>query len=69
MTRREPLYWHFNRAAGEFQVALRHGDWKILARLDKRPPRGNDVTDEEERDFKAAEPVSFALYNLKSRHR
>ncbi len=66
VARREPLYWHFNRAAGEFQAALRHGNWKILARFDRRPPRGNDVTDEEERDFKAAEPVSFALYNLKS---
>ena len=65
LTRTEPLYWHFNRAAGEFQAALRDGDWKILAQLDKRPPRGNDVTDEEERDFKAAEPVSFALYNLR----
>jgi arylsulfatase A len=63
--RKEPLYWHFNRAAGEFQVALRQGDWKILARLDKAPPRGNDVTNAEERDFKAAEPVSFALYNLR----
>jgi arylsulfatase A len=65
VVRTEPLYWHFNRAAGEFQVALRDGDWKILARLDKLPPRGNNVTDEEERDFKAAEPVSFALYNLR----
>jgi arylsulfatase A len=63
--RTEPLYWHFNRAAGEFQVAMRIGDWKLLARLDKRPPRGNDVTEDEERDFKAAEPISFALYNLK----
>jgi arylsulfatase A len=65
VSRSQPLYWHFNRAAGEFQVALRHGDWKILARLNKRPPRGNDVIEAEERDFKAAEPVSFALYNLK----
>ncbi len=63
--RTEPLYWHFNRAAGQFHIALRQGDWKILARLDKTPPRGNDTTEAEERDFKAAEPVSFALYNLK----
>lgn len=65
IVRREPLYWHFNRAAGEFQVAMRVGDWKILARLDKSPRPGNDITDEDERDFKAAEPVSFALYNLR----
>ena len=65
VARTEQLYWHFNRAAGEFHVALRSGDCKILARLDKRPPPGNDLTDAEERDFKAAEPVSFALYNLR----
>ena len=64
--RNEPLYWHFNRAAGEFQVALRQGDWKILARLDKLPAaRGNDITEADEAQFKAAEPVSFALYNLR----
>ncbi|HUE73252.1 MAG TPA: hypothetical protein VMP01_20365 [Pirellulaceae bacterium] len=34
--------------------------------LDQRPmARTNDVTDEEEKQFKAAEPVSFVLYNLK----
>jgi arylsulfatase A len=63
--RKEPLYWHFNRAAGQYHVALRQGDWKILARLDNIPPRGNDITDAEEQEFKTAEPVSFALYNLK----
>jgi arylsulfatase A len=60
------LYWHFNRAAGDYQVALRDGDWKILATLDHPPTvRTNDVTEEEEKQFKAAEPVSFVLYNLK----
>jgi arylsulfatase A len=64
--RTEPLYWHFNRAAGEFHVALRQGDWKILARLDKTPLRGNDITDSDEQQFKAAQPTSYALYNLKN---
>jgi hypothetical protein len=44
---------------------MRVGDWKILARLDKVPPRGNDVTAAEEAEFKTAEPVEFALYNLR----
>jgi arylsulfatase len=66
ITRSEPLYWHFNRAGGSYQVALRDGDWKILATLNQRPmARTNDVTDEEEKQFKAAEPASFVLYNLK----
>ena len=66
LVRNEPLYWHFNRAAGDFQVALRDGDWKIVAALDQRPAlRTNDVTLEEEEQFKAAEPVRFELYNLR----
>src|SRR6185436_18597841 len=67
ITRKEPLYWHFNRAEGEYQLALRVGDWKILARLDKPQPRGgNDLTDEDEQVFKTTEPVQFALYHLKN---
>ena len=39
---------------------------KILATLDKLPTvRTNDVIEEEEQQFKAAEPVSFVLYNLR----
>lgn len=61
-----PLYWHFNRAAGAPKVAMRVGDWKILATLDKpAPPRGNNITDEEERGFKEAKLAEFSLYNLK----
>lgn len=65
VARQEPLYWHFNHAAGEFQVALRLGDWKILAKLDKLPPRGNNITAADEADFKSAEPIAFELYNLR----
>jgi arylsulfatase A len=63
IARREPLYWHFNRAAGEFQVALRAGDWKILATRQDTAPLKRHATNE--RDFKTAEPVSFSLYNLR----
>lgn len=65
--RKRPLYWHFNRAAGEHKVAMRVGDWKILATLDTpAAPRGNDITEQEERDFKAAKLASFQLYNLRT---
>jgi arylsulfatase A len=65
VVRRTPLYWHFNRAAGEPKVAMRVGAWKILATLDKGSvPRTNDLTDQEERDFKEAELAGFSLYNL-----
>jgi arylsulfatase A len=65
LKRSVPLYWHFHRAVGANKVALRQGDWKILATLDKEPGRTNDLTDEEERAFKTAKLEKFELYNLK----
>lgn len=66
ITRSTPLYWHFNRAAGEPKVAMRVGDWKILAGLDKPPAaKGNSITVEGEQAFKTAEMTTFQLYNLK----
>ena len=66
VSRSTPLYWHFNRAAGEPKVAMRIGDWKILAALDKTPPaKGNSITEESEKDFKTAEMTKFWLYNLR----
>ena len=45
---------------------IRSIDWKILARLDKPlARRDNNITDEEQRTFKEAEPAGFALYNLR----
>jgi len=67
VTRTTPLYWHFNRATSEPKVAMRVGDWKILATLDKQPgARANDITEEDERLFKEAELASFSLYNLRN---
>lgn len=66
VARRTPLYWHFNVASSEVKVALRDGDWKILATLDKNPSqRTNDITEENERLFKEAELATFSLYNLR----
>ena len=61
-----PLYWHFNRASGGHKVAVRVGDWKLLATLDRDPvpARSNDISEADERAFKAAEPAAFALYDL-----
>lgn len=66
VVRSTPLYWHFNRASSDVKVALRLGDWKILATLDKPPPaRGNDITEQGEATFKAAALQRFELYNLR----
>ena len=49
------------------KIAVRIGDWKLLAALDRNPPpRGNDITEAGEQDFKKAEPPDFELYNLRS---
>jgi arylsulfatase A len=67
VVRGTPLYWHFNRASGEPKVAMRVGDWKILATLDKKlRARGNDIAEEDERIFKEAELATFSLYNLRA---
>jgi arylsulfatase A len=66
IVRRTPLYWHFNRATSEVKAAMRVGDWKILATLDKAPSRpSNNITEQDERDFKEAELAEFSLYNLR----
>jgi arylsulfatase A len=64
--RTTPLYWHFNQAFGGKHVALRSGDWKILAALDKPAQPGTAITPETEADFKSAELKDFELYNLAS---
>ncbi len=65
LERKTPLYWHFNRATNDSKVAMRVGDWKILASLDKVPsPRNNDITEQSERDFKEATLKDFMLFNL-----
>lgn len=66
VTRSTPLYWHFNHATSDVKVAMRVGDWKVLATLDQNPPKpSNDITDEYERMFKEAEMATFSLYNLR----
>jgi len=65
INRSTPLYWHFNRATGAPKVAMRVGDWKILATLDRPDPRrGNDLTEQDEQDFKQAGLATFSLYHL-----
>lgn len=63
--RSTPLYWHFNHATGGPQVALRNGDWKIVATLDRPPQRRTAITPQSEADFKSAELREFELYNLR----
>ena len=64
--RKTPLYWQFNRAHSAPKVAMRSGDWKILARLtgpEFKP--GADILATEGETIKAAELTSFEVYQLR----
>jgi len=63
--RERPLYWHFLRASSEPKVAMRIGDWKLLAKFDTLPlkPSAN-ILEEEMRALKTAKLAEFELYNL-----
>jgi len=64
--RTTPLYWQYNRALSPPKVAMRIGDWKILARLDTKHPSGPpSITEEGQRIFKASELAGYELYNLR----
>jgi arylsulfatase A len=65
VSRTTPLYWHFNHAFNGPLVALRQGDWKILATLDIEAQRGTAITPQTEAEFKSARLKEFQLYNLK----
>lgn len=64
--RTRPLYWQYNRAPSEPKVAIRQGDYKLLASLSGEPwPRSADITAEMMQSLKTAELERFELYNLR----
>ncbi len=64
--RKTPLFWHFYAASSAPKVAMRVGDWKLLAHLDKAgPKKRNHITDEDQHAMKTAEFTTFELYNLR----
>lgn len=66
IVRTTPLYWQFNRASSKPKVAMRIGDWKVLAHLDTPELKpGVDQTEEDMKRFKTAELTTFELYNLR----
>jgi arylsulfatase A len=65
IARARPLYWQFNRAKSDAKVAIRDGDWKLVAHLTEPGPNiGADITPEEMQRIKTAELTNFELYNL-----
>lgn len=66
IARRSPLYWHFNQSHAKPKVAMRIGDWKILATLTgpELGPTGA-ITAAAQQAIKTAELDRFELYNLR----
>jgi len=65
MVRRKPLYWQFHPTRGEHQVALREGNWKLVASIEGGGmPLFGDIRQEDQFAIKNAILADFALYDL-----
>lgn len=64
--RPKPLYWQFHRARGDARVALRDGDWKMVAQLTSpiHQPSGG-IEAGETQALKQAELKDFRLFHLR----
>lgn len=65
--RAQPLYWHFYGARGARHVAIRDGDWKLVAAIDAPPIQQRaGITAKDQRTIKTAPLGKMELYNLKT---
>ena len=62
--RTKPLFWQYNRARSDVKVAMRDGDFKMLARLTTAPPRAPNITAERMAILKTAGLKDFEMYDL-----
>ena len=67
LKRTKPLYWQFNRARNAAKVAIRDGEWKLLAKLDvpSLKPSGG-ITTQAIDNVKQAKLAEFELYHIQS---
>lgn len=66
--RTKPLIWAFYDAINEQRVAMRSGDWKIMARIESNGetlPKIHNLYDGNEELVKSAKLTDFVLFNLK----
>lgn len=64
IVRKTPLYWQYNGAPSPMKVAIREGDWKLLASLDPVPVRTASITRESNEIMKKARLSAFELYRV-----
>jgi len=60
--REKPLLWIFYNALNERRVAMRDGDWKVLAKLDIKQVR--NITKENEAEVKAASISDIQIFKI-----
>lgn len=66
IARSRPLFWHYYRAFGKGKVALREGDWKLVAHWNGPDlPPGAGVKRGDMEVIKNAKLTDFELYNLR----
>ena len=65
--REQPLFWHYYGAPGNRQVAIRDGDWKLVAGWSGAGdlPTGGSLQPGNVEALKGSELVEFELYNLR----
>ena len=65
--RNKPLFWHYYGAPHNRQVAIRDGEWKLVAGWDQRPdlPTGGSLQPGIVEALKDSQLVHFELYNLR----
>jgi arylsulfatase A len=65
--RPKPLVWAYYNAINDARVAMRHGPWKILARLNGgQLPRYENLTAERLREVQNAPLTDYEIYNLQT---
>jgi arylsulfatase A len=65
LARTQPLFWVYYNAINEQRVALRDGNWKLLAKLDGgKLPRAVNVSTANAARLKAAQLTDFSLYRM-----
>ena len=63
-----PLFWNYYRANSTPRVAMREGDWKVVAHWSGPEgilPLGNNVNSISQQFIKNAKLTKFEIYNLK----
>ena len=66
LQRQQPLFWHYYNALGEPKLALRDGDFMLLAHVNQQRggPGGGGFQPAMMPQIKDAEPTSYELYNV-----